>query len=248
MKRFPLGYVSLVFAAAMSAGVLLLPLPGCDMIPAPSTGPSASATFDKLQQDAITPDAALKLLMEGNHRFVSGSSLHRDYPAQVKATSGGQYPFAVVLSCLDSRSAPEIVFDRGIGDLFVARVAGNYATADIVGSMEFATKVSGAKLILVLGHTECGAIKGACDNVELGNLTTVMRAIQPAVNEVTSVPGERSSKNKQFVMAVAQANVRRTVANIRATSPILSDLEKAGQLKIVGAMQDISTGEVTLIQ
>src|SRR6476661_465709 len=152
--------------------------------------PAARATFDHEAQSAMTPQTAQARLAEGNHRFVTGASLHRDYPAQVKATSGHQYPFAVVISCIDSRSGPELVFDQGIGDLFVGRVAGNYAPVDLLGSTEYATKVAGAKLVVVLGHTECGAIKGACDNVELGNLTTVMHALQPAVDEAPDPGGE----------------------------------------------------------
>ncbi len=206
---------------------------------------AVSSTIDKTEQSAITPDTALARLEEGNQRFVSGESLRRDYPAQVKATATGQYPFAVILSCIDSRSSPEIVFDQGIGDLFVVRIAGNYAQPDIMGSMEFATKVAGAKLVVVMGHTECGAIKGACDNVELGNLTTVIGELRPAVDDVKDVQGDRTSKNKKFVQLVAEANVRRTVAKIRADSPILRELEQSGQIKIVGAMHDISTGQVS---
>jgi carbonic anhydrase len=223
-------------------------LAGCAQNGAAGQPEVVSSTIDSTQQAAITPDAALARLQEGNQRFVSGASLRRDYPAQVKATATGQYPFAVVLSCIDSRSTPEIVFDQGIGDLFVARVAGNYATADIIGSMEFATKVAGAKLVVVLGHTECGAIKGACDNVQLGNLTTVIQALQPAVSDVTDVQGDRNSKNKKFVLLVTEANVRRTVAKLRSDSPILHDMENSGQIKIVGAIQDISTGQVTFYQ
>jgi len=206
---------------------------------------SDSGVIDKTVQTAMTPNDAVNRLVAGNNRFVSGSSLHRDYVSQVQATATGQYPFAVVLACMDSRSSPELVFDQGIGDLFVLRVAGNYATPDIIGSMEYATKVSGAKLVVVLGHTECGAVKGACDDVQLGNLTTVIQALQPAVNDVQDVPGERSSKNSQFVQAVAIANVRRTVAHIRSDSPIMHDMEQAGRIKIVGAMYDVSTGKVT---
>jgi carbonic anhydrase len=223
-------------------------LTGCAQS-APAASPAlVSTTMDSAQQAAMTPDAALARLQEGNQRFVSGNSLQRDYPAQVKATSTGQYPFAVVLSCIDSRSTPEVVFDQGIGDLFVARVAGNFTTPEITGSIEFATKVAGAKLIVVLGHTECGAIKGACDNVQLGNLTTVIQALQPAVDDVKDVQGDRNSKNKQFVLLVTEANVRRTVAKLRADSPILRDLEASGQIKIVGAIHDISTGQVTFYQ
>jgi carbonic anhydrase len=223
----------------------LICLAGCQTTAATDAN---SATIDQAAQSKMTPNEALARLKEGNHRLVTGTSLHRDYPAQLKATSSGQYPFAVVLSCVDSRSPPEIIFDQGIGDLFVARVAGNYCPVDILGSMEFATKVAGAKLVVVLGHTECGAIKGACDDVKLGNLTTVMQALEPAVADVTDFSDNRTSKNSKFVLAVTQANVRRTVASIRSNSQILRDLEQSGQIKIVGAMLDISTGEVTFIE
>lgn len=203
-----------------------------------------SRTLDKSAQSALTPDQALLCLKEGNQRFLSGNSTQWDYPAQVKATATGQYPLAVVLSCMDSRSSPEVVFDQGIGDLFVIRIAGNFATPEIIGSMEYATKVAGAKLVVVMGHSQCGAIKGACDNVELGNLTDVIKALRPAVEEVQDVQEDRTSHNKRFVQLVAEANVRRTVAKIRADSPILREMEQAGQIKIVGAMNDISTGEV----
>lgn len=152
-----------------------------------------------------------------------------------------------MLSCIDSRSVPEIIFDQGIGDLFVPRVAGNYVPTDIIGSMEFATKVAGSKFIVVLGHTECGAVKGACDKVELGNLTSFIQAIRPAVDQVQDVPGERNSKNKKSVYAVTVANVRRTVAHLRQDSPILREMEESGQITIVGAMQDIATGKVTFL-
>jgi carbonic anhydrase len=228
-------------------------LPGCktgessSATSAVTAAATSSATMDKAAQSQITPDQALARLTDGNRRFVAGQSLHRDYPAQVKATSSGQYPFAVVIACLDSRTSPEIIFDQGIGDLFVARVAGNYCPADLLGSTEFGAKVAGAKLVMVLGHTECGAIKGACDNVELGNLTTVMNALKPAVADVPET-GDRSSKNAKFVRAVTEANVRRTVASIRSNSGILREMEQSGQIKIVGAMYDISTGQVTLLQ
>lgn len=201
----------------------------------------------RAQQQAMTPDEALARLQDGNARFRAGAPVHRDLPADVRASGGGQYPFAVVLSCIDSRSAPEIVFDQGIGDLFVPRIAGNYVQADLLGSMEFATKVAGAKLVLVLGHTSCGAIKGACDDVQLGNLTTVIQALRPAVTDVPGFAGERTSHDDAFVLAVTEANVRRTVARIRADSPIMRDLEQGGQLRIVGAMYDVSTGTVRLL-
>jgi len=149
---------------------------------------------------------------------------------------------------MDSRSGPEIVFDQGIGDLFVLRIAGNYATTDLLGSMEYATKVAGAKLIVVMGHTQCGAIKGACDDVKLGNLTTVMDSLRPAVEDVKGYEGARDSHNAEFVLLVTEANIRRTVAKIRSDSPILRDMEASGQIKIVGALDDISTGQVTFME
>ena len=229
-----------------SAAALLV---GCSCgAPAPTAAPAiAAAPVTQLEQQAMTPDQALARLEEGNKRFTTGTSLHRDYVGEARASAAGQYPFATVLSCIDSRSIPEIVFDQGIGDLFVPRVAGNYAPVDIVGSIEFATKVAGSKLVVVMGHTECGAVKGACDNVELGNLTTVIGAIRPAVDDVQDVPGERTSKNKKFVYAVTLANVRRTVAKLRQDSPILHEMEQSGQIKIVGAVQDLATGEVTFM-
>jgi carbonic anhydrase len=243
MKRLPLLHVRLILSSALAMAIA--GLAGCATT-GPATQPAAVwVTTDKTAQSAITPDAAQARLAEGNARFVSGISLRRDFPAQVKATSTGQYPFAAVLSCMDSRCSPEIVFDQGIGDLFVVRIAGNYAQADIMGSLEYATKVAGAKLVVVMGHTECGAIKGACDDVKLGNLTTVIQALHPAVDDVTNVEGDRNSKNKKFVLLVTEANIRRTVAKLRTDSPILSDLEKSGQIKIVGAINDISTGQVT---
>jgi carbonic anhydrase len=231
-----------VLVSALSL-LMVAGLFGC----ADGTTPPAtvSSTIDKAEQSAITPDEALARLKDGNQRFVTADSLRRDYPAQVKATSSGQYPFAAVLSCMDSRSSPEIVFDQGIGDLFVVRIAGNYAQPDIMGSLEYATKVAGAKLVVVMGHTECGAIKGACDGVQMGNLTTVIQALQPAVDDVKDIQGDRTSKNKAFVLLVTEANVRRTVAKLRADSPILRELEQSGQIKIVGAIHDISTGQVT---
>lgn len=211
------------------------------------SGGGSGATMTQAAQQAMTPDQALGRLAEGNRRFMNGRSEHRDYPAQVRATARAQYPFAVVLSCIDSRSAPELVFDQGIGDLFVPRVAGNYAPADMLGSMEFATKVAGARLIVVMGHTECGAIKGAVDNVQLGNLTTVIDALRPAVADVTNVPGPQTSSNSALVLAATEMNVRRTMAVIRRDSPIIRQLEESGQIRIVGAMHDVATGGVVFL-
>ncbi len=199
----------------------------------------------KKAQSGMTPDQALASLKGGNERFVNGRSLQRDLMAQVRATASGQYPFAAVLGCIDSRVPPELVFDQGIGDIFSARIAGNFANTDIIGSLEFTTKLAGAKLIVVLGHTGCGAIMGACDNAQLGNLTQTLSNLAPAVYTVTGVQGDRSSKNTAFVQEVAQENVRLTVQALTNRSAALRGLVEEGQLKIVGAMHDVGTGRVS---
>ena len=199
----------------------------------------------KNEQQALSPQQVLDLLTAGNKRFVEGDVTHRDHRAQIRAAVEGQWPKAVILSCLDSRVPVEDVFDCGIGDLFVARVAGNFVNVDILGSMEFACKVVGARVVYVLGHEHCGAVKGAIDRVELGNLTAVLRAIAPAADEVKDVPGEQTSKNERFVHRVAEENVRRTLRRIRAESAILRDLEAAGTIRLAGGMYDMDTGEVT---
>jgi len=204
-------------------------------------------TITRAEQQAMTPDQALERLVAGNERFTSGKSLRRDHPAQVRATAESQYPYAVVLACIDSRTAPEIIFDQGLGKLFVPRIAGNYAQVDLIGSMEFATAVAGAKLIVVLGHTNCGAINGACDGVELGNLTTVMNELRPAVESVQGIPGDRNSQNAAFVAAVTEKNVHLTVQRIRTDSPIIRELEENGQVRIVGAIYDNATGGVDFL-
>jgi carbonic anhydrase len=198
----------------------------------------------KATQAAMTPESALAELKVGNARFVSGHLLKRDFPADVKATASGQYPFAVVLSCLDSRQPIEIVLDQGIGDIFSARVAGNVVNEDILGSMEFACKVSGAKLIAVIGHSNCGAIKGAVDDVQLGNLTGLLGKIKPAMDAVPSDVQPRTSKNYKFVDEVSEANVRLVMQQIRERSPILKEMLDNGQIGLVGGMYDLSTGEV----
>jgi len=205
----------------------------------------SSATLTREAQAAITPGKALEMLKQGNQRFVSGKTSKRDLLAQVKQTSEGQYPFAAVVSCLDSRIPPEVVFDRGIGDLFVARVAGNFVNDDILGSLEFATKLSGAKLIVVMGHTECGAIKGACDAAQLGLLTATLANINPAVMAVQGEFTTRSSKNPEFVQAVAEMNVKLTMQKLRDRSIVLRGMLDKGEIGMVGAMYDVSTGKVT---
>ena len=195
-------------------------------------------------QAAMTPASALAELKAGNARFVAGHPLHRNMRADVKATANGQYPFAVVLSCLDSRQPIEIVLDQGIGDIFSARVAGNVVNDDILGSMEFACKASGAKLIAVIGHSNCGAIKGAIDNVQLGNLTGLLTKVKPAIDAVPDDGTPRTSKNHDFVDKVAEANVRLVMQEIRDRSPVLREMIDSGQVGLVGGMYDLSTGEV----
>ena len=207
-----------------------------------------SGTMTKQTQSATTPADALQKLKDGNARFAAGRSKHRNHLQQVKQTAAGQYPYASVVSCLDSRTSTELIFDQGIGDVFNARVAGNIANSDIIGSLEFASKVAGAKLIAVVGHTKCGAVKGACDHVQLGNLTGLLNKIEPAVAATPSTGGaDRSSKNAAFVDQAAEQNVRRVMGTIRKQSPILRQMENAGQIKIVGGMHDIETGKVTFL-
>ena len=200
--------------------------------------------LNKETQSAITPDKALELLKEGNERFVSGNMLNRDLNKQVGQTGGGQWPFAVVLGCIDSRVPAELVFDQGIGDIFNARVAGNFSNTDILGSIEYGCKVAGSKLVVVLGHEGCGAVKGACDGVELGNITALLSNLKDAVSSVEE-DGDRSSANADFVSRVVSQNVDFTVDDLRADSPILMEMEKNGEIKIVGAVYDVATGKVT---
>lgn len=201
------------------------------------------------QQQAITPQQVLTNLMEGNERYVNGAISDPNIKANIATTSQSQHPSAVILSCLDSRVIVENVFDQGIGDIFVARVAGNIENNDILGSFEFATKLAGAKLILVLGHEACGAVKGACDHAELGNLTTLLDKIQPAINAVKDQFPEtdRNSSNLNFVNQAAKENVRITINNIRKKSPVLAEMETNGEINIIGAYYSLQTGKVTLL-
>jgi carbonic anhydrase len=201
------------------------------------------------QQKAMTPDQVLADLMAGNKRFVAGELTDLDIKANIAATAGGQNPSAVILSCLDSRVPVESVFDQGIGDIFVGRVAGNVENVDLLGSFEFATKIAGSKLIMVLGHEACGAVKGACDHAKMGNLTALLEKIQPAVKAVEGdfPEDQRNSKNAAFVEKVVEKNVQLTVADIRKDSPVLAEMEKNGEIKIVGAVYSLKTGEVTLL-
>lgn len=197
-------------------------------------------------QSELTPDAALELLKAGNERFVNNLRANRNLLSQVNETSDGQFPFAVVLSCIDSRVSAELVFDQGLGDIFSVRIAGNFVNDDILGSMEFACKVSGSKLIMVLGHTRCGAIKGACDDVQLGYVTGLLGKIRPAVL-ATPCDGERSSKNEAFVDAVAKTNVQATMKHITERSPILEKMLASGEIAIAGGVYDVQTGTVAFI-
>lgn len=202
----------------------------------------------KAEQDSLTPDQVLQEFKEGNERFNSSNITIREHSEEIrKAATGGQFPKAMVLSCLDSRVPVEDVFDQGIGDVFIGRVAGNFVNSDLLGSMEFACKVAGAKLILVMGHQHCGAVKGAIDDVHLGNITGMLSNLKPAIQMSQSFEGEKSSKNEAFVKLVAQNNIRNTIAQIRAKSEILKEMELKGEIKIVGAFYTLRTGKLEFI-
>jgi carbonic anhydrase len=218
-------------AVGMSAGGLFLP------------GQACADALTKELRDKLTPEQILEVMKKGNKRFRRGERKERNYLREQRASASGQYPAAALLSCIDSRAPAEVIMDLGIGDIFNSRVAGNIENPDILGSLEFACKLAGAKVVLVMGHTACGAIKGAIDNAELGNLTALLARIKPAV-DATTYTGERSATNYAFVNAVARKNVEMTVANIRKDSPVLAELEAKGTIKIAGAMYDLETGAV----
>ena len=199
------------------------------------------------EQAALTPDQVLALLKKGNQRFLSGTVTSRDHSAQVRSAAMGQFPKAIVLSCVDSRIPVEDVFDRGIGDIFVARVAGNFENTDILGSMEFATLISGAKLVLVMGHSDCGAVKAAIDGAELGNITEMLENIKPAIDSLADYKGDKSSANHEFVHQVTERNIELTIKDIRKRSPVINDLEREGKVKIVGALYDMKTGAIAFL-
>ena len=205
-------------------------------------------TLTKEMQAAITPDTALKLLKDGNKRFVNNLKINRNLLQQANETSDGQHPFAIILSCIDSRTSAELIFDQGLGDVFSVRIAGNIINEDILGSMEFACKVAGSKIIVVLGHTKCGAVKGACDHVEMGNLTALLSKIRPAVDDEHSESANRTSANSIFVEKVASINVSRTVKSILERSPIIKQMIDSGEIGIIGGKHDIATGEVTFFE
>jgi len=204
----------------------------------------------KETQATMTPEKALESLKAGNQRFQNNLKEDRNLIQQVKDTSEGQYPFATILSCIDSRVSSELVFDQGVGDIFSIRIAGNFVNTDILGSMEFACKLAGTRLIIVLGHTSCGAVKGACDDAKLGNLTSMLEKIKPAVDSIIEPTDVsiRNSSNKTFVNNVAVKNVELTIANILKSSEVIAEMHENGEVKIIGAMYDVSTGSVSFFE
>jgi carbonic anhydrase len=205
-------------------------------------------THTKETQEGLTPGHALDILKEGNARFVSNIKAHRNLLEQVNETKSGQFPFAAILSCIDSRTSAELIFDQGLGDVFSIRIAGNILNDDILGSMEFACKIAGSKLIVVLGHTKCGAIEGACDNIELGHITTLLNKVKPAIEIEKETASERNSRNKKFVENVTVNNVTLTVQQVKEQSPMLREMEQSGKIKIIGGLYDLDTGIVTFYE
>lgn len=239
------------------AAVLLIALNACQqadknpevppsVTPEPEVKGLEETVLTAEEQAALRPDDVIRVFKEGNERFINNDLTTRNNSAQVRESTNAQFPKAIVLSCVDSRVPVEDVFDRGIGDIFVARVAGNFVNEDFLGSMEFACKVSGSKLILVMGHEHCGAVKAAIDDVQLGNITPMLEKIKPAVEAVT-YEGERNSKNQEFVHMVCESNVENTIDQIRTNSPILKEMEDNGEIKIVGAIYDMDTGKVVFM-
>lgn len=201
-------------------------------------------TQTKETQMDLTPEEALRILKEGNGRFINNLKANRNLLQQVNETSAGQYPFATILSCIDSRTSAELIFDQGLGDIFSIRIAGNILNEDILGSMEFATKVVGTKIIVVLGHTRCGAIVGACNHVEMGNLTTLLNKIQPAIFSEKETADNRTGSNEQFVKNVTHINIQLTIDRIRRESPIIAELEQEGKIMVIGGLYEVESGKV----
>jgi carbonic anhydrase len=233
------------FITRFTLSVLLI-ASGISISIAVSAGNGSNALTQE-QQAAITPAEALSMLKQGNQRFVQGDMTNTDYVAQVKQTSAGQFPFASIVSCLDSRVPPAIVFDRGIGDMFVARIAGNFVNDDILGSLEFAAKLAGSKIIVIMGHSECGAVMGACDGAQLGLLTTTLANINPAVQANVGNYSPANSSNGKFVDAVAEDNVRLNMQKLRDRSIVLREMIDKGEIALVGAMYDVNTGKVKFL-
>ena len=245
--------MSLIFGASMTlkqifgfgifVGFAVLPTMSCT----PKKGKIITRTKTESEQSMITPWQALQKLKIGNERFITGAMRQRDLTAQV-ASSQKQYPFAVILSCMDSRGSPEIIFDQGIGDIFAERLAGNIINSDVLGGMEFGTKLSGAKLIVVLGHTSCGAVKGACQHAELGNLTGLLEKIKPAVSKVEIADSSNTCDNVAALNEMSQQNMRNAIMQIQQESPVVMALIKSGTIGLVGGMHDLTTGKVTFFE
>ena len=202
-------------------------------------------TLTKEMQQKITPDMAFDLLKEGNKRFVNNLKANRNLLQQANETSDGQHPFAIILSCIDSRTSAELIFDQGLGDIFSVRIAGNIINEDILGSMEFACKVAGSKIIVVLGHSKCGAVQGACNHVEMGNLTSLLAKIRPSIDDETTVTRERNANNPEFVEKVTIVNVKRVMKEIVERSPIIKEMLDKNEIKLIGGYHELSTGEVS---
>ncbi len=205
-------------------------------------------TLSKETQSQITPAQALKILKDGNERFVNNLKANRNLLQQVNETAEGQFPFATILSCIDSRTSAELIFDQGLGDIFSIRIAGNVLNEDILGSMEFGTKVVGTKILVVLGHTKCGAIVGACNNVELGHLTGLLKKVKPAIEAETETKDNRTGSNREFVENVSKLNVKLTIDRVRNESPVIAELEREGKIIIVGGVYDVYTGKVDFFE
>jgi carbonic anhydrase len=233
-------------AAALAMGCAAQPEPVAETASAVESPAPVRTVMDAEAQQALTPQQVLDDLKEGNRRFVEGTLLQRDYMAQAEATAaGGQYPKATFLGCVDSRVPPEIIFDQGIGDAFVGRVAGNVEDVNLVGSLEFATRVAGSKVVVILGHTECGAIKGAADGVELGNLTELLNEFdEPIARAAAATDGEPNSANKEFLNLAIEENVRQTIADILEQSAVIAEMVDNGEVLVVGGVYDLSTGRV----
>jgi len=239
-------YTSVLLTCLLAACTNDHPIP-----PAAVAGSDTASTRDTVKgvtteefQDSISPAEVLQKFKAGNQRFLEGRMLHRDYLSQVSQAYKGQHPYAVIVSCIDSRKPAEMIFDKGIGDMFNARVAGNFVNTDILGSLEYSCKVAGAKLILIMGHTDCGAIKSACDHVKMGNITAMLANITPAVSAVNGFEGDRTSKNKAFVEAVSRQNVLMAKAKILKDSPILKEMADKGQILIECCMYNLQNGSV----
>lgn len=231
--------------------IAMLPITACSQSNMQSESETVELSSDVLTADdqaELTPDEIIQQMKDGNERYINNNLTPRDYQAQVQATAGGQYPSAIVISCVDSRVPVETVFDMGVGDIFVARVAGNFVNEDILGSAEFATAAAGSKVVIVMGHESCGAVKSAIDGVEMGNITAMLDKIEPAIDMTQNFDGEQTSSNNEYVTEVVNNNVVHTISEMRERSSIIADLERNGDVVIMGAFYDLDTGEVTFLE